>query len=66
MGLSRTFQTSRLFAGLSVEDNLYLAALGVGEGHLRIVPSAKDQALREKARAMGDAGRARRDAWTTS
>ena len=53
MGLSRTFQTSRLFAGLSVEDNLYLAALGVGEGHLRIVPSAKDQGLREKARAMG-------------
>ena len=42
MGLSRTFQTSRLFAGLSVEDNLYLAALGVGAGHLRIVPSAKD------------------------
>src|SRR5688500_5345783 len=42
MGLSRTFQTSRLFAGLSVEDNLYLAALGVGEGHLRLLPSSKD------------------------
>jgi branched-chain amino acid transport system ATP-binding protein len=53
MGLSRTFQTSRLFAGLSVEDNLYLAALGVGDGHLRIVPSAKDAVLRERARAMG-------------
>ena len=53
MGLSRTFQTSRLFAGLSVEDNLYLAVLGVGAGHLRIVPSAKDGAMREKARAMG-------------
>ena len=37
MGLSRTFQTSRLFGGLSVEDNLYLAVLGVGEGHLRLV-----------------------------
>jgi branched-chain amino acid transport system ATP-binding protein len=53
LGLSRTFQTSRLFAGLSVEDNLYLAALGVGEGHLRLVPSRKDDALRERAQAMG-------------
>ena len=35
MGLSRTFQTSRLFGGLSVEDNLYLAVLGVRDGHLR-------------------------------
>ena len=52
MGLSRTFQTSRLFAGLSVEDNLYLAALGVAAGHLRLVPSGKDHGLREKARAM--------------
>ena len=54
MGLSRTFQTSRLFLGLSVEDNLFLAALGVGEGHLRMVPSPKDGELREKARAMAD------------
>ena len=53
MGLSRTFQTSRLFAGLSVEDNLYLAALGVAGGHLRLVPSGKDHGLRVKARAMG-------------
>ena len=54
MGLSRTFQTSRLFLGLSVEDNLYLAVLGVGEGHLRMLPSPKDGELREKARAMGE------------
>jgi branched-chain amino acid transport system ATP-binding protein len=52
MGLSRTFQTSRLFAGLSVLDNLYLAVLGVGTGHLRMLPSAKDNDLREKARLM--------------
>ena len=32
MGLSRTFQTSRLLAGLTVEDNLYLAAIGVDGG----------------------------------
>ncbi len=55
MGLSRTFQTSRLFLGLTVEDNLYLAVLGVGEGHLRIVPSKKDADLRERARAMAEA-----------
>jgi branched-chain amino acid transport system ATP-binding protein len=54
MGLSRTFQTSRLFLGLSVEDNLYLGALGVGDGHLRMVPSGKDSGLREQARAMGE------------
>ena len=35
MGLSRTFQTSRLFLGLSVEDNIYLSILGVEHGHLR-------------------------------
>jgi branched-chain amino acid transport system ATP-binding protein len=52
LGLSRTFQTSRLFAGLSVEDNLYLAALGVSVGHLRMVPSGKDGALREQGRKM--------------
>jgi branched-chain amino acid transport system ATP-binding protein len=55
MGLSRTFQTSRLFLGLSVEDNLYLAVLGVSEGHLRAVPSKRDEEMREKARAMAEA-----------
>ena len=54
MGLSRTFQTSRLFLGLSVEDNLYLSVLGVHDGHLRMVPSKADRELREKARAMGE------------
>src|SRR5919199_5129212 len=51
LGLSRTYQKSRLFLGLSVEDNLYLAALGVRSGHLRPVghPS-KDRQMREKAR----------------
>src|SRR5687767_6279669 len=49
MGLSRTFQTSRLFGGLSVEDNLYLAVLGVGQGHLRIVNGRADSEMRDKA-----------------
>jgi branched-chain amino acid transport system ATP-binding protein len=55
MGLSRTFQTSRLFLGLTVEDNIYLSVLGVSDGHLRMVPSKKDGELREKAVAMGRA-----------
>jgi branched-chain amino acid transport system ATP-binding protein len=55
MGLSRTFQTSRLFLGLSVEDNLYLAVLGVHDGHLRLMRRKADGEMREKAIAMGEA-----------
>ena len=55
MGLSRTFQTSRLFLGLSVEDNLYLSVLGVEQGHFRLVRNKHDSEMREKARAMADA-----------
>jgi branched-chain amino acid transport system ATP-binding protein len=54
MGLSRTFQASRLFGGLSVEDNLYLAVLGVGEGHLRLVHTGPDAEMRERARSMAE------------
>ena len=54
-GLSRTFQTSRLFGGLTVEDNLYLAVLGVGEGHLRLVALGADEEMRERGRAMAEA-----------
>src|SRR5215203_2513845 len=53
-GLSRTFQTSRLFGGLSVEDNLYLAVLGVGPGHLRLINGKADVDMRDKARAMAE------------
>jgi branched-chain amino acid transport system ATP-binding protein len=54
LGLSRTFQTSRLFGGLSVEDNLYLAVLGVGGGHLRLVNNRRDIEMRDRARAMAE------------
>jgi len=54
LGLSRTFQTSRLFAGLSVEDNLYLSVLGVRGGHLRPVRTAEDKRLRERARDVAE------------
>jgi branched-chain amino acid transport system ATP-binding protein len=55
LGLSRTFQTSRLFGGLSVDDNLYLAVLGVHDGHFRLVKSARDTEMRERGRAMAEA-----------
>jgi branched-chain amino acid transport system ATP-binding protein len=55
LGLSRTFQTSRLFLGLSVEDNLYLATLGVHDGHFRLVKNKQDTEMRDAARAMADA-----------
>ena len=54
LGLSRTFQTSKLFLGMTVEDNLYLALLGIESGHLRPVRSRKDSAMRERARAMAE------------
>jgi branched-chain amino acid transport system ATP-binding protein len=56
MGLARTFQQSRLFDGLSVDDNLYLAALGVRTGHTFPFRSARrDAPLRARARAAAEA-----------
>ncbi len=55
LGLTRTFQTSRLFLGLTVEDNLYLAALGPRHGHLRPVRlPGRDGPLRERARELAE------------
>jgi branched-chain amino acid transport system ATP-binding protein len=51
LGLARTYQKSRLFLGLTVEDNLYLAALGVEHGHFRpVVLPGRDGDLRTRAR----------------
>jgi branched-chain amino acid transport system ATP-binding protein len=50
MGLARTYQQSRLFGGLSVEDNIYLSVVGVRGGHLRPVYSRRDSEMRERAR----------------
>ena len=51
MGLARTYQQSRVLVGLSVEDNIYLAALGVRRGHTFPLRSRKrDAPLRAKAR----------------
>jgi branched-chain amino acid transport system ATP-binding protein len=49
MGLARTYQQSRLFGGLSVEDSIYLAVLGVRGGHLRPVITKRDADMRERA-----------------
>jgi len=55
-GLSRTFQTSRLLLGLSVEDNLYLAVLGVRRGHLLPIRLPRlERQIRERARAAAEA-----------
>jgi branched-chain amino acid transport system ATP-binding protein len=50
MGLSRTFQTSRLLTGLTVADNLYLAAIGVDGGRFRLLRTGRDAAARDRAR----------------
>jgi branched-chain amino acid transport system ATP-binding protein len=54
LGLSRTYQKSRLFLGLSVEDNLYLALVGVEGGRLRPFRTPRDAALRSRARAAAE------------
>jgi branched-chain amino acid transport system ATP-binding protein len=54
MGLSRTFQTSRLLTGLTVEDNLYLAAVGVTGGRFRLLRTGRDAAVRERARRTAE------------
>ncbi len=50
LGLARTYQQSRLFGGLTVEDNIYLAILGVEGGRMRPVTLRKrDSEIRERA-----------------
>ena len=52
LGMGRTYQKSRLFLGLSVEDNLYLAVLGSRGGHRRMLRKAIDDEMRERAREL--------------
>jgi branched-chain amino acid transport system ATP-binding protein len=52
LGMGRTYQKSRLFLGQSVEDNLYLAVLGSRGGHQRLIRSARDDEMRERAREL--------------
>jgi branched-chain amino acid transport system ATP-binding protein len=55
LGLARTYQKSRLFLGLSVEDNLYVAIVGREGGRLRPVHRpAKDSEYRRRAREAAE------------
>jgi branched-chain amino acid transport system ATP-binding protein len=51
MGVSRTYQRTRLFGGLTVIDNLYLAQTGKSGRHRAVWRSKLDEELREKAAA---------------
>ena len=51
LGLARSYQQSRLFGGLTVEDNIYLSIVGVEGGRLRpVLLPKRDAAIRERAR----------------
>jgi branched-chain amino acid transport system ATP-binding protein len=56
LGMGRTYQKSRSFLGMSVEDNLYLAVLGTRRGHFRPVRlRARDDEYRNRARELAEA-----------
>ncbi len=51
LGLARTYQQSRQFPGLTVEDSIYLSIVGVRGGHLRpVLLPRRERELRELAR----------------
>jgi branched-chain amino acid transport system ATP-binding protein len=51
VGLARTYQQSRLFDGLTVEDSIYLSIVGVEGGRLRpVLLPGREKAIRERAR----------------
>jgi branched-chain amino acid transport system ATP-binding protein len=51
LGLARTYQQSRLFDGLTVEDSIYLAIVGVEGGRLRpVLAPRREREIRERAR----------------
>jgi branched-chain amino acid transport system ATP-binding protein len=51
MGLARTYQQSRLFDGLTVEDSIYLSIVGVEGGRLRpVLLPGREREIRERAR----------------
>ena len=57
MGLARTYQQTRMFGGLSVEDNIYLSVLGVHGGHLRPSSPARTPSTANGRTRLRDAPR---------
>jgi branched-chain amino acid transport system ATP-binding protein len=51
LGVARTYQKTRLFGGLTVEDNLYLAQAGKRGRHLSLRRNVLDGEMRQSARA---------------
>jgi branched-chain amino acid transport system ATP-binding protein len=54
LGVARTYQKTRLFTGLTVEDNLYLAQTGKQRRHLGLWRTSEDAQLRERAVEAAD------------
>ena len=54
LGVARTYQKTRLFAGLTVLDNLYLAQTGKWRRHLALWRNPQDARLRERAVEAAD------------
>jgi branched-chain amino acid transport system ATP-binding protein len=54
LGVARTYQRTRLFAGLTVEDNLYLALVGTRGRHRSMRRTSVDEQLRVVARNAAD------------
>jgi branched-chain amino acid transport system ATP-binding protein len=51
LGLARTYQQSKHFLGLTVEDSIYLSIVGVEGGRLRpVYRPRRDREMRERAR----------------
>jgi branched-chain amino acid transport system ATP-binding protein len=50
LGVARTYQKTRLFAGLTVEDNIYLALIGRTGRHFSMRVGRRDRELRTLAR----------------
>jgi branched-chain amino acid transport system ATP-binding protein len=53
LGVARTYQKTRLFGKLTVEDNLYLPQTGKRGRHLSFWRNAEDAEMRKRARAAG-------------
>ncbi len=49
LGVARTYQQTRLFGGLTVADNLFVAAAGKGGGRLRMFHKGSDEGYRQHA-----------------